>query len=263
MARALHATSRQLILVPPVEDYTAGISASLIRLPASPEASSSSPPYARTTATWARSSTMERCCRIFLAARHPSSCSCLGSPLSTRPPHSRHPPGSDGDSTRPPGLAESLTVHAALLSLLRPARMFVGERDFYQLVTLRHLVKDLSLPTAVTGVNTLRDSNGMAISREIKDPRMAPALALSAALVAGAHAVREGQPACWQRLKPCWRPNLGCLIRRWRSRTTILARLPPKGTPGCWCLPIWRMVPSVMTILVSYSPLHRSNDSQE
>lgn len=92
----------------------------------------------------------------------------------------------------PPGLAESLTVHAALLSLLRPARMFVGERDFYQLVTLRHLVKDLSLPTAVTGVNTLRDSNGMAISRENKDPRMAPALALSAALVAGAHAVREG-----------------------------------------------------------------------
>lgn len=51
--------------------------------------------------------------------------------------------------------------------------MFVGERDFYQLVTLRHLVKDLSLPTAVTGVNTLRDSNGMAISRENKDPRMA------------------------------------------------------------------------------------------
>ncbi|MDU7193281.1 pantoate--beta-alanine ligase [Lawsonella clevelandensis] len=92
----------------------------------------------------------------------------------------------------PPGLAESLTMHAALLSLLRPARMFVGERDFYQLVTLRHLVKDLSLPTAVTGVTTLRDSNGMAISREHTDPRMAPALALSAALVAGAHAVRDG-----------------------------------------------------------------------
>lgn len=92
----------------------------------------------------------------------------------------------------PPGLTESLTVHASLLALLRPARMFVGERDFYQLVTLRHLVKDLSFPTYVTGVDTLRDSNGMAISHDHRDPRMEPALALSAALVAGAHAVRAG-----------------------------------------------------------------------
>lgn len=92
----------------------------------------------------------------------------------------------------PPGIEESLTVHMALLSLLHPQRLFVGERDFYQLVALRHLVKDLCLPTTVTGVDTLRNSDGVAISRFSEQPRMAPAQALPAALVAGAHAFREG-----------------------------------------------------------------------
>ena len=53
-------------------------------------------------------------------------------------------------------------------------------------------MKDLCLPTTVTGVDTLRNSDGVAISRFSEQPRMAPAQALPVALVAGAHAFREG-----------------------------------------------------------------------
>ncbi|MFY9190892.1 MAG: pantoate--beta-alanine ligase [Lawsonella sp.] len=95
----------------------------------------------------------------------------------------------------PPGLEESITRLVALTQITRPDRVFVGERDFHQLVALRHAFRDLSIPASITAVNTLRDSNGMALSQHNQDEHYAPALALSAALVAGAHNVRFGKEA--------------------------------------------------------------------
>lgn len=95
----------------------------------------------------------------------------------------------------PPGLDEAITRHLALTQIIQPDRVFVGERDFHQLVALRHTFRDLSLPATITAVNTLRDSNGMALDQHNQDEYFAPVLALSAALVAGAHSVRFGKEA--------------------------------------------------------------------
>lgn len=95
----------------------------------------------------------------------------------------------------PPGLDEAITRHLALTQIIQPNRLFVGERDFHQLVALRHTFRDLSIPVSITAVGTLRDSNGMALDQHNQDEHFAPALALSAALVAGAHSVGFGKDA--------------------------------------------------------------------
>ncbi|GAB4179026.1 MAG: pantoate--beta-alanine ligase [Wenzhouxiangellaceae bacterium] len=51
-----------------------------------------------------------------------------------------------------------------LLWQVRPTRMLLGEKDYQQLVILRRMVRDLSIPVEVRGVPTVRDEDGLALS---------------------------------------------------------------------------------------------------
>ncbi len=56
------------------------------------------------------------------------------------------------------------TVVTQLLSLVRPNRMFLGEKDWQQLVILRQLIDDLGLPVKIISIGTVRDLDGLAYS---------------------------------------------------------------------------------------------------
>lgn len=111
-------------------------------------------------------------------------------------------PGPLGDelegASRPGHFAGMLTVVCKLLSIVRPDRVFFGEKDYQQLVLVRQMVADLNLDVAVVGVPTVREADGLAMSsrnRYLDPAQRAAATALSAALAAGEHAAPAGTAA--------------------------------------------------------------------
>ena len=86
------------------------------------------------------------------------------------------------------------TVVAKLLAGLRPDRMFMGRKDAQQLAVVRTMASDLSFPTEVVGVPTLREADGLALSsRNVRITDRSAALGLSAGLFAAADAVEVGE----------------------------------------------------------------------
>ena len=57
-----------------------------------------------------------------------------------------------------------VTVVARLLALVNPDQLWLGEKDWQQLVILRHLVDALGLPVTVRSVATVREADGLALS---------------------------------------------------------------------------------------------------
>ena len=57
-----------------------------------------------------------------------------------------------------------LTVVLKLLQIVRPDRVFFGEKDYQQLVLIRQMVADLNVDVAVVGVPTVREADGLAMS---------------------------------------------------------------------------------------------------
>jgi pantoate--beta-alanine ligase len=99
---------------------------------------------------------------------------------------------------RPTHFAGVLTVVAKLLQIVRPDRIFFGEKDYQQLVLIRQMVADLNIDVAVVGVPTVREADGLAMSsrnRYLDPVQRELAVALSAALTAGAHAATDGPRA--------------------------------------------------------------------
>ena len=91
-----------------------------------------------------------------------------------------------------------LTVVLKLLQIVRPDRVFFGEKDYQQLVMIRQMVSDLNVGTQVVGVPTVREADGLAMSsrnRYLDAQQRELAVALSAALTAGAHAATHGAQA--------------------------------------------------------------------
>ncbi|MCV7050703.1 pantoate--beta-alanine ligase, partial [Mycobacterium heidelbergense] len=101
-------------------------------------------------------------------------------------------------AARPTHFAGVLTVVCKLLQIVRPDRVFFGEKDYQQLVLIRQLVADLNVDVAVVGVPTVRETDGLAMSsrnRYLDPVQRELAAALSAALTAGAHAAAGGARA--------------------------------------------------------------------
>ncbi|GAA2063230.1 pantoate--beta-alanine ligase [Williamsia deligens] len=111
-------------------------------------------------------------------------------------------PGPIGDdlegASRPGHFAGMLTVVAKLLTIAAPHAAFFGEKDYQQLVLVRQMVTDLNLDVSIVGVPTVRESDGLALSSRntyLTPAQRESATALSAALVAGAHAAAGGVEA--------------------------------------------------------------------
>ena len=111
-------------------------------------------------------------------------------------------PGPLGDElegrTRPGHFAGVLTVVAKFLNIVRPDRIYFGEKDYQQLVLVRSMSSDLNMGVEVVGVPTRRDADGLALSsrnRYLTTEQRTAALTLSQALAAAAAASGDGPRA--------------------------------------------------------------------
>lgn len=67
-------------------------------------------------------------------------------------------------ASRPGHFTGVLTVVLKLFELTVPTRAYCGQKDFQQVVLIRQLVRDFSLPVRVVACPTVRDSDGLAMS---------------------------------------------------------------------------------------------------
>ena len=92
-------------------------------------------------------------------------------------------------------IGRELTRLISLINVLHPSDVVVGEKDYQTVVALQQAITDLHLPVQLHGVPTVRTSEGLAISLRnvgVDEAARDQALALSAALTAGAHAAEHG-----------------------------------------------------------------------
>jgi pantoate--beta-alanine ligase len=98
------------------------------------------------------------------------------------------------DAQRPGHFDGVATIVTKLLALAGPARAYFGEKDYQQLVVVRRLVADLSLPDEVIGCPTVRNADGLALSSRnsrLSDEQRAVAPKLYWSLLAGKRAIEE------------------------------------------------------------------------
>jgi pantoate--beta-alanine ligase len=66
--------------------------------------------------------------------------------------------------SRPGHFAGVLTVVLKLFNLTQPKRAYFGQKDFQQVVLVRQLVRDFTLPVRIVAVPTVRHPDGLAMS---------------------------------------------------------------------------------------------------
>jgi pantoate--beta-alanine ligase len=102
----------------------------------------------------------------------------------------------EGDA-RPGHFRGVATVCAKLFGQVRPERAYFGEKDWQQLQVVTRMVADLLLPLEITGVPTVREANGLALSsrnRFLTEAERAAAPLLYATLTGTARALAAGDP---------------------------------------------------------------------
>jgi pantoate--beta-alanine ligase len=119
-----------------------------------------------------------------------------------RPPLVTVDPGPMGQvlegKSRPGHFAGVLTVVLKLLHLVSPDVAVFGEKDAQQLALIRRMVADLDVGVDITGVPTVRDPDGLAVSSRNKflsEPERRTAVLLPVALRAGREAAHAGPAA--------------------------------------------------------------------
>lgn len=87
------------------------------------------------------------------------------------------------------------TVVAKLLNIVQADRAYFGEKDAQQLAVIQKMVADLNLPVAIVPCETVRESDGLALSsrnRLLTPEHRAVAPALYRALTAAGTAIQKG-----------------------------------------------------------------------
>lgn len=98
--------------------------------------------------------------------------------------------------TRPVHFRGVATVVAKLFNIVGPDIAYFGKKDHQQFVIIRRMVKDLNMPVKVTGLPTVRERDGLAMSSRnaylSKDQRSA-ALSLYKSLQFARSMIKEGE----------------------------------------------------------------------
>ncbi|MBF0611518.1 MAG: pantoate--beta-alanine ligase [Magnetococcales bacterium] len=87
------------------------------------------------------------------------------------------------------------TVVAILFNLVMPTRAYFGKKDYQQWVVIRRMVTDLAMDLEIIGMETVRESDGMALSsrnRYLTPQQRQQALAISRGLRAALAAYQSG-----------------------------------------------------------------------
>jgi pantoate--beta-alanine ligase len=96
---------------------------------------------------------------------------------------------------RPGHFAGVATVVLKLLNIVRPDRVYFGQKDAQQLAVVRRMVRDLEVPVEVRSVPTAREPDGLALSSRnvyLEGEQRARAATLHEALVAGDRTLVRG-----------------------------------------------------------------------
>ncbi|MEO5362444.1 MAG: pantoate--beta-alanine ligase, partial [Magnetococcus sp. DMHC-8] len=115
---------------------------------------------------------------------------------------------------------------------VRPDRLFVGWKDYQQVVLLRQMVHDLAMPVEVIGVPTVREVDGLAMSS--RNRYLTPTERQQAV---GLHQALEAAQAAWRQGERRAEPLLGCARRVLASfaiREIDYVELRDAGTLAPW-----------------------------
>lgn len=104
----------------------------------------------------------------------------------------------DNGMEDPALLAHDASLVLTLLNIVAPTDVVLGEKDYELLVTIQRMINDFRVPVKVHSVPTVRMPDGVAISlsnARVAEADREKALAVSAALTAGAYAAEGGAEA--------------------------------------------------------------------
>lgn len=97
--------------------------------------------------------------------------------------------------SRPHHFSGVVTIVAKLLNIVTPDQIYLGEKDYQQLIVIKQMVRDLNMPHKVVGCKIVRETDGIAMSsrnKYLSKEERRRALSISVALNHAQRLFRQG-----------------------------------------------------------------------